>query len=752
MVARKLAGEVGKALGPIQQAVGVSSGCEIIARSMQLIYDMENEDSCSTEADDFKSAFVAIDIKNAFNSIPRKHIMTALQDERYGSRGLIPFFGAFYGLSRPLRDSKGVHVGECEMGVAQGDPLGMMYFCLGIAPMYEQMETCLVDAHFRLRDTEAVGSFLYPGGLSLGVSAFADDANLYGDVRTLTEALPEITRIAEDFGMQINANKSTLVCKSVPDWPVRFAAEIRRKMAIIPEDQRDEVLENENELENRINAIVQPRLGAYRFSSDGCTVLGAPIGDAEFVNRELTEKLNLMSSEIPTLVQLDARQAFCLLRLCMVPRPQYLARIIECSSEVFFRELQKFDGKVNEALAIILQLPAGNGEDLSVNGTFINGEQSGEEVLQEPRRLAELIRGLPMSEGGLGMPVHSALAVDYRAESRSRTRNFLQTVGRRPDLLNTANRIWAGPDLVDPVFVRAIELHGSEMEEGVSARVRISRRQSSFSTYVEGKLTNDMQKALFLSQQGHGTGRFITWMGSREWMGDISALAFRAGLRERVLCRPAWNHDGRPLMCACNKVSEEQLLTECYNHAHVCELNRGIIKQRHDSVVNALATALKANTHRAEVASKGKEYMVPAELRRQGEEEGNIVRTDVEYALPDGTTYRIDVAVIDPTSVKAISQWHSSTEAGGATRGKAEAKRRHYQGILPEGIGQKMLPFILESSGRLGAEALQFLEEVFPPGDAAARARTQLLKQISLILVRSAGRMVEASWRRMIQI
>jgi hypothetical protein len=435
----------------------------------------------------------------------------------------------------------------------------------------------------------------------------------------------------------------------------------------------------------------------------------------------------------------------------MVPRPQYLARVIECSSEVFFRELQNFDGKVNEALAIILQLPAGDG-NLSVNGTFINGEQSGEEVGQEPRRLAELIRGLPLSEGGLGMTVHSALAADFQGDSRDRTKIYIELC-ERPDLANAANRLWEGRARVDPTFVLATEAHGEETQGGVSTRIRISRKLSSLSTFVEGKLTTDMQKALFLSNRGTGTGRFITWMGGREMMGDISAFAFRVGLRERVLCRPAWNHDGRPLQCACHKVSEEQLLTECYNHALVCELNRGINIQRHDSIAAALTTALMANTHKAKVIPKGKVYVIPEGLRvpnRNGDVP-NSVRTDVEYILSDGTTYRIDVAVVDPTSVRAIAQWHASTEAGGATRGKAKAKRDHYAGILPEGIGQIMLPFILEPSGRLGVEALQFLEEVFPPGNAAARARTQLLKQISRILVRSAGRMVEASWRRMTQ-
>ena len=261
-------------------------------------------------------------------------------------------------------------------------------------------------------------------------------------------------------------------------------------------------------------------------------------------------------------------------------------------------------------------------------------------------------------------------------------------------------------------------------------------------------LPSNQHKALLLSQRYHGTGRFLSWMGGVDPSLQLPSHSFRVALRERVLCRPAWNHDDRPLACSCGAEGQELLLNECYNHAIVCPNNQGLIVTRHDAIVSALQTALKTNTHGAMV-TPGREYL-RQQNAEQNEDNENLryVRTDLEYVLPDGATARIDVSVVEPTSIKAIGQWHAATRPGGAASGRARVKVNHYTGFLPQGVGQRLVPFVIESTGRLGDEAAAFLEEVFPPGNPSLRARTKFLTTLSYLLARYLGKLTEAAWAR----
>jgi hypothetical protein len=289
---------------------------------------------------------------------------------------------------------------------------------------------------------------------------------------------------------------------------------------------------------------------------------------------------------------------------------------------------------------------------------------------------------------------------------------------------------------------------GEDPAEELSVRARIAKKQSTFSTFIGERLPSNQHKALFRSQRYRGTGRFLSWMGGVDPTLQLPSHSFRVALRERVLCRPAWNHDDRPLVCSCGAEGQELLLNECYNHAVVCPNNHGLIVLRHDAVASALQTALKANTHGA-IVTPGREYVRQIDaVPNEHNEHVRFVRTDLEYVLPDGATARIDVSVVDPTSIKAIGQWHAATQSGGAASGRARVKHNHYAGFLPQGVGQRLIPFVIESTGRLGDEAAAFLEEVFPPGNASLRARTRFLTTLSYILARYLGKLTEAAWLR----
>jgi hypothetical protein len=126
-----------------------------------------------------------------------------------------------------------------------------------------------------------------------------------------------------------------------------------------------------------------------------------------------------------------------------------------------------------------------------------------------------------------------------------------------------------------------------------------------------------------------------------------------------------------------------------------------------------------------------------------------LARTDLELVRRDGSTARIDVRVVDPTASHVRRHWRSATVPGGAAEGAARKKRRHYsQFALPVGQGQELVPFVIETSGRLGKDAAQFLDSVFPAGSRNVAAKQRFFATLTLTLARFNYKMVEATAQR----
>jgi hypothetical protein len=79
-------------------ALGIKCGGEIMARLMQLIYDMDED-----------MTILRFDIQNAYNSLRRIHVWKGLQ--KY-CPSLCKVFRTFYGSASELRRSTGTVVGK----------------------------------------------------------------------------------------------------------------------------------------------------------------------------------------------------------------------------------------------------------------------------------------------------------------------------------------------------------------------------------------------------------------------------------------------------------------------------------------------------------------------------------------------------------------------------------------------------------------------------------------------------------------
>ena len=107
-----------------------------------------------------------------------------------------------------------------------------------------------------------------------------------------------------------------------------------------------------------------------------------------------------------------------------------------------------------------------------------------------------------------------------------------------------------------------------------------------------------------------------------------------------------------------------------------------------------------------------------------------------DLAIEDNAVlYHVDVSIVEPTSLRALS----ATIAADTTKGAAAASKEAAKMAIYEGTDWvNVIPFVLESTGHLGRAAEDLLEKITLEKRAL---RKWFLEELSLILARSQGRM-----------
>lgn len=227
---------------------------------------------------------------------------------------------------------------------------------------------------------------------------------------------------------------------------------------------------------------------------------------------------------------------------------------------------------------------------------------------------------------------------------------------------------------------------------------------------------------------------------------------FRAAVR-RHLDLSAMPPTIRPVSCSCGAT----VPPGDPDHMLKCATVQGLRIYRHDMAVHRLLAGLARaglgsvrEPHVQALGGGARPAPGPAAAlharrasRAHSPEDG---RGDLWCCL-DGEHVMVDVAVVHPTTFLA----QAARTAGGAAQAKEKEKERHYAG-QPAATAYSFVPFVVETHGRLGKQAMDFLDRL---GEHAALradgAFTKasfvegLLKDVSAELVRWNGHLERAA-------
>ena len=656
-----------------------------------------------------------LDIRNAFNSMPRSAIQQGIR--RY-AQPLERWFVSFYGMSTELRTSDGSLVGWSQTGVRQGDPMAFLLFCLGFQDTIEKLDTLLSRAH---------------GDRPCGTIAYADDVHVYGNLSIINGVVEDMIQIIEDAGLQVRRDKCHLIGRAA-------------------------------------DKVVSPRLQA---STHGIC-LGNPVGCPDFRREYIAEQVNSFTSTMDVLHLLHPQSALAILRHCISSKPLYLTRI--CGEKTSEEALILFDSRVNTALKLLLQTSApmdANFGDLRAlpprygglgiqrfSGVF--GEKAAflsremafnalytshpglrpalnawapskadssirhlRSVQDDAARAKATLAGAAINDSGQTSQTDRSVPRRSAATGSSRSgkspSHGSQSVLRRSaaagsesiggsacsssDMANAAPHIFKALDREEyGKWKNAAWLHSDRFYRQRSAEIHQA-------LLAKGK---KQQAAWFLSGCAKGSTRWID--NSCSWI-RFSPQEFRDALRLRLLSPAIDNMNNIPYKCTC---SQAVRLDRAPLHLLFCGCTKGLAAQRHNKVVSCLYQALRSGPLKKSGTVQMEVLFPEAKMDKQGHQ----LKADLR--IMDGPkTYCVDVAVVNPAADKFV---------GPASQRSGVAASRAYSRKISKYAehGVDVVPFILEAAGRLESRALTWLKTVVPDAFKRSYIMSMISTQVAL--------------------
>ncbi len=444
-----------------------------------------------------------------------------------------------------------------------------------------------------------------------------------------------------------------------------------------------------------------------RLPRDGGKILGVPIGDSAFCIDWVGEHFTHNAPPIRTLGLLPARTAITLLKYSYNTRMHYLRKTLPeriIATSIFSR----FDDLINEAL-----LNTG--------------------VIDCRDQLIKL-RCLPSDKGGLGMPsLEGHHGRRHHLITAMRTREFLKVhyphfVGDHTAAYNSHDVDINGTppeEIADTMYQLrennfdddALKLFGTALRRWTDYEDSTAAHGFHSELVTSGALGS---AATFLSVQGVKLS-FTTYSnGSRSnYETLLTDKEYVEAMRHFMLAPFRRNLDGL-ILCRCRPNDPWDLHSTPY-HSSNCQLNSRERTFRHSAVCQLLVKLLRKASPSARITLEPRD----ATARRHPD----ILIED------NAMSYHVDVSIVEPTSVHALSDAIGAATNKGAAAAMQETKKisSYANTSWPD-----TLPFVLESTGRLGTSAEHLLEKITSEKN---HLRSWFNGEISLLMAKYQGRM-----------
>jgi hypothetical protein len=684
IVARKEAKPFGDRIKNSQLAVGVRGGCEIGAHIAQLQTRVEVTPDDIIAGDDFVVA--CEDGRNCFNEIA---VGPVLEEMRVELPHLCRGFCWFYGASSELIGYDGEVIGSREIGTAQGCPLSTIICALAYLPVHRRLSAIMDEeeaAHPLEHGDPDTHALLADRGKS-GVIMYADDTRISGRRRVVAATIRRAQVEAFDpAGITLVGHKGVVYVTDT---------------AAVPEGQ----------------------FSGRQLTSIGLKTLGNYVGKDEYRKASGLQTLADMKPDYQALMKLPARLAYQLLHYCYDSRPGFLARLM--GPELLHEGLEAFDASVDECLRHIIQCPDG-----------------GQDLLQR-------LRGLSPAWGGLGLHRHAGVNAEKAILlSRAMTRKYVEE--HLPQLVVTLERedVWSPVHFAGKVIpvVDITEEESWELGSGVELSIR--KAASAIVARIEGNVVHCIRTEFFGQNDPAGVSKQallrsrLGWKSKGAWwlsrVGNEGGEAYFpsahfTAMMRHIVFAPFLDSAGTAVtQCHCCQEDARHVvpIAGLYSHAMSCP-KAGNFTWRHNSLRDALFAVLKNGLPLGSIVRREESFP-----RQDGA--GEAFRADI-YVEARGLVRFIDVAVVDPGNDTYTAAGSAITPLAAAAH-REDDKRRRFENRMPGTDGACFIPFVVETSGRMGRQAEDFLHSLQLPKEAIRR----LQRLIPLLLARHGGRSLTA--------
>ena len=707
-------------LHKIQFGVGISGGIEKMAHQVRLAVRYAERAARTPElfgADylDNPTVVIAVDMSNAFNSIQRGAIFDALQGT---APGLQPLFRWQYGTPSPLHLSNGHFFCNSESGVRQGDPLGPLYFSIGLHPVLLEVQDDFPDVQ---------------------ILAYLDDIVICGPRTEALAALASLRlKVARKLGLEVNMSKTVMYDPTV--------------------------------VENVVQA------DGLKVVRDGFVLLGSPmgfddrgvgVGTENFTNAYAEQQL-IQQRQVLVGMQdnLGPRSTFVLLKQCVNMRPTFLMRMT--LPDLVMRAAIDFDDEVDRTLAgimgwqgvlpaksqILRGLPqhlAGLGvrrladlQTVAFASSFVESWASIAEsqvwewvASHSVALLDDYTRALSNAVPGFialdeqGLRVHQVPDPDEGPES----------VRRRTRLATDRVHVDEEPD---EIVWRDLLRGASDEAQKLQRRLMAQVDRANFTTVYNAE-QSPQWKAWLLGGKARNTGDWMkSVVGGTAGYTSMDPATFETAMRLRVRLQDVGT-DPTVNGMRCLRCDSPLEVDEAMFHAWDCAKLGLKRTRRHTKLRRVLANFL------LKLFPQNCVY----QEKPVGPERGGLGRCKADIRLQaGGETFWVDLVVVTGCAVSHRRQG-SSTRPGAECEAAEAEKRRFWVSQCGQEANEKLVPFAVNTAGRLGREAKEFLNKVSDdnirgrkPGVDAKLERRRFLKIFSSEVQKWNVELIELARRR----